>query len=69
MLYCCENQVDFECRAYADPVLINDERVLHNLLSSEERHILSSSYFDCVQSELKPHMRRVVVEWMFEVPH
>nr|CAH0107770.1 unnamed protein product [Daphnia galeata] len=66
-LFCCEAQVDYECRAYADPVLLKDGRVLHNLLSSEERHVLSSSYFDCVQSELKPHMRKIVTEWMLEV--
>lgn len=66
-LFCCEARVDFECRAYADPVLLKDGRVLHNLLSSEERHVLSSSYFDCVQSELKPHMRKIVTEWMLEV--
>lgn len=66
-LFCCEAQVDFECRAYADPVLLKDRRVLNNLLSSEERHIVSSSYFECVQSELKPHMRKVVTEWMLEV--
>lgn len=66
-LFCCEARVDFECRAYADPVLLKDRRVLHNLLSSEERHVLSSSYFDCVQSELKPYMRKIVTEWMLEV--
>jgi hypothetical protein len=66
-LFCCEAQVDYECRAYADPVLLKDGRVLHNLLLSEERHVLSSSYFDCVQSELKPHMRKIVTEWMLEV--
>lgn len=68
-LFCCEAQVDFECRAYADPTILKDVRVLDNLLSSEERHVLSSSYFDCVQSELKPHMRKVVTEWMLEVNH
>lgn len=66
-LLCCEAQVDFECRAYADPVLLKDGRVLNNLLSSEDRHVLSASYFDCIQSELKPHMRKIVTEWMLEV--
>jgi G1/S-specific cyclin-D3 len=66
-LYCCEATVDFECRAYADPVLLKDNRVLNNLLSSEDRHVLSSSYFDCVQLDLKPHMRKVVTQWMLEV--
>ena len=66
-LFCCEAQVDFECRAYADPVLLKDSRVLDNLLNSEERHVPSASYFDCVQPDLKPHMRKIVTEWMLEV--
>lgn len=59
--------MDFECRAYADPVLLKDSRVLDNLLNSEERHVPSASYFDCVQPDLKPHMRKIVTEWMLEV--
>jgi len=66
-LFCCEAQVDFECRAYADPVLLKDSRVLDNLLNSEDRHVPSASYFDCVQPDLKPHMRKIVTEWMLEV--
>ena len=66
-LLCCEAQIDYECRAYADPVLLKDDRVLNNLLSSEDKHVLSASYFDCVQPDLKPHMRKIVTEWMLEV--
>lgn len=64
-LLCCET--GYECRAYADPVLLNDERVLQNLLSTEERYSPSSSYFDCVQTEITPQMRKIVAEWMLEV--
>lgn len=64
-LLCCETEC--ECRAYADPALLNDERVLRNLLSEEERFAPSSSYFQCVQKELSPDMRRIVAEWLMEV--
>jgi hypothetical protein len=64
-LMCCENTC--ECQAYADPVLLNDERVLQNLLSSEERYSHSGSYFGCLQKDLTPQMRKIVAEWMYEV--
>ncbi|XP_044728709.1 G1/S-specific cyclin-D2 [Chrysoperla carnea] len=65
-LLCCE-RAEFECRAYPDPVLLNDERVLQNLLKTEERYTPSGSYFECVQRELTPQMRKIVAEWMLEV--
>ncbi|KAJ9596983.1 hypothetical protein L9F63_012013, partial [Diploptera punctata] len=64
-LLCCETE--YECRAYSDPVLLNDERVLQNLLSSEEKYSPSTSYFECVQKDLTPQMRKIVAEWMLEV--
>lgn len=64
-LLCCETEC--ECRAYPDPVLLNDERVLQNLLKTEERYTPSCSYFECVQRELTPQMRKIVAEWMLEV--
>lgn len=54
-------------RAYEDPVLIKDERVLHNLLTTEDRYLPSPSYFNCVQTDIKPYMRRMVAQWMLEV--
>lgn len=64
-LLCYETGCEY--RAYADPVLLNDERVLQNLLHMEERYCPSSSYFDCVQKDLTPQMRTIVAEWMMEV--
>ncbi|XP_069679168.1 G1/S-specific cyclin-D2-like [Periplaneta americana] len=64
-LLCCETSCD--CRAYADPVLLNDERVLQNLLNTEEKYSPSSSYFECVQTDITPQMRKIVAEWMLEV--
>ncbi|GFT75012.1 hypothetical protein NPIL_194831 [Nephila pilipes] len=64
-LFCCESENI--TRAYEDPVLNEDSRVFENLLVIEDRYVLSSNYFKCLQSDLKPYMRTVVAEWMQEV--
>ncbi|OAD54165.1 G1/S-specific cyclin-D1 [Eufriesea mexicana] len=64
-LLCCET-TETECRAYADPALLGDDRVLQNLLKTEERYAPSSSYFECVQKDISPLMRKIVAEWMLE---
>ena len=64
-LLCCE--VDSTKRAYEDPVLLKDDRVLQNLLASEDKYQAAPSYFNCVQKELKPFMRKMVSTWMLEV--
>ncbi|XP_078000436.1 G1/S-specific cyclin-D2-like [Glandiceps talaboti] len=63
-LFCCE--VEQMKRAYEDPVLLNDSRVLANLLECEEKYIPSSCYFKW-QTDLKPFMRKMVATWMLEV--
>lgn len=65
-LLCCET-AENNCRAYADPALLDDDRVLQNLLQTEERYAPSSSYFECVQRDISPLMRKIVAEWMLEV--
>ncbi|KAF7403157.1 hypothetical protein HZH66_005424 [Vespula vulgaris] len=65
-LLCCERTSETECRAYADPALIDDDRVLQNLLKTEERYAPNSSYFECVQRDISPLMRKIVAEWMLE---
>lgn len=67
-LLCCES-TDSECRAYEDPTLVNDDRILQNLLKTEERYAPSSSYFECVQRDISPAMRKIVAEWMLEVSY
>ncbi|XP_047363687.1 G1/S-specific cyclin-D2 [Vespa velutina] len=66
-LLCCERTSETECRAYADPALIENDRVLQNLLKTEERYAPNSSYFECVQRDISPLMRKIVAEWMLEV--
>ncbi|XP_069461794.1 G1/S-specific cyclin-D1-like [Ambystoma mexicanum] len=53
-------------RAQPDPVLLQS-RVLCELLAAEERYLPSPSYFQCVQQEVRPHMRRILANWMLEV--
>lgn len=64
-LMCCETAS--LRRAYEDPVLLKDDRVLHNLLATEDKYQPTSSYFKCVQTDIKPYMRKMVAEWMLEV--
>lgn len=52
--------------ALPDPVLLR-RRVLDNLLRTEERYAVTANYFGTVQTEINPHMRRLVAEWMLEV--
>lgn len=66
-LLCCETASPAACTAYPDPALLADDRMLQNLLRSEERYAPSSSYFGCVQRDISPGMRKVVAEWMLEV--
>lgn len=63
-LVCCESST-IENRAYPDKVLLSN-RVLDNLLKSEEQYALSASFLR-KQTEVTPHMRKIVAEWMMEV--
>ncbi|XP_006882057.1 PREDICTED: G1/S-specific cyclin-D3 isoform X1 [Elephantulus edwardii] len=65
-LLCCEN-LQQTPRAALDSKLLEDERVLQTLLSMEERYLPCVSYFQCVQNEIKPHMRKMLAYWMLEV--
>lgn len=54
-------------RAYSDPVIFCDDRVLKTLLSKEGKYVpLSEDYFE-FQKNLQPHMRKEVADWMLEV--
>ena len=63
------NLVLTESKSYEDPALIKDKRVLANILDRQSDHIVGSSleYFGTVQTEVKPHMRKIVCDWMLEV--
>merc|ERR1711970_1346411 len=55
------------CRAYKDPVILEDSRVFQNMLEIEEFYIAATNYFSNTQSEIKPHMRKIVTDWVLEV--
>uniref|UniRef100_UPI00398F2F13 G1/S-specific cyclin-D3 n=1 Tax=Pristiophorus japonicus TaxID=55135 RepID=UPI00398F2F13 len=65
-LLCMENVPKIQ-RAFPDPTLLSDHRVLQNLLHTEDRYIPRTSYFKCVQKEIEPYMRKMVAFWMLEV--
>ncbi|KAI1882264.1 hypothetical protein AGOR_G00248890 [Albula goreensis] len=64
-LLCLEK--DTVIRARPDPTLLQEGRVLGNLLTIEERFLPRCSYFECVQKEIQPFMRRMLTTWMLEV--
>ena len=65
-LLCSEGHETIK-RAFEDPTLLLDNRVLQTLLATEERYLPSPSYFKCVQNDIKPFMRQMVAMWMLEV--
>ena len=56
-------------RAYSDPVIFRDDRVLKTLLRKEGKYVpKSQNYFNEVQiGLLEPAMRKDVADWMLEV--
>lgn len=65
VLYCLESQTDV--KAQHDPVILRDDRVLQSLLTIEEKFLPQCSYFQRVQKDIQPYMRRMVAGWMHEV--
>ncbi|XP_026272813.1 G1/S-specific cyclin-D2-like [Frankliniella occidentalis] len=65
-LLCCESGIETECRAYPDPALLNDDRVLLNMLGQEEKYTPTTAFFTCVQKDVTPQMRAIVSNWMLE---
>lgn len=66
-LVCCETEFGKSKKAILDPVLLNDQRVLDNLLATEDKYLPHTCYFNCVQTDIQPYMRKMVTEWMAEV--
>ena len=53
--------------SFKDPALIEDHRVLQNLLKTEDRYVPSPTYFKFVQTDSRERMRKIIVQWMYEV--
>ncbi|KAK6169746.1 hypothetical protein SNE40_020736 [Patella caerulea] len=64
-LMCCESEVIQQ--SYEDPVLLKDNRVLQNLLATEDKYVPMTCYFNCVQTDIRSYMRKMVAQWMLEV--
>ena len=61
-----------DIRSTEDPVLLNDARVLSNILARQElknkTRLRQPTYFENgTQQDIKPHMRKIVSDWMLEV--
>ena len=57
-----------QVKAQIDKTLTSDDRVLTNMIKNENRYLPSHpDYFRSVQIEIKPHMRKIVSDWMLEV--
>lgn len=54
-------------RAVSDRSVTGDARVLQHLSAMEKTYCPVSPYFDTVQTDIQPYMRRLLVEWMFRV--
>ena len=55
-----------EIHSKEDPVLLQDTRILNNLILRQNGN-KTQDYFKTVQTEVKPHMRKIVSDWMLEV--
>lgn len=56
----------FVQKADQDPIFLND-RCFENLLKAEDKHTAQCSYFDTVQKDITPKMRKLVAEWVIDV--
>ena len=57
-----------QVKAQVDRTLVADDRVLANMIRHETRYLPSNpDYFRYVQPEIRPHMRKIVSDWMLEV--
>lgn len=64
-LLCVESQ--FEPQAIFDAAIVDDDRLLSNLIFIEEHYLITGSYFKCLQTDLTPNNRFELATWMLEV--
>lgn len=65
-LQCTETIADSNI-AKIDPQIFQDDRVIQNLLNDEHFFMPKCNYFEEVQTDIEPFMRKVVTTWMLEV--
>lgn len=54
-------------RSLPDPALLTDSRVLENVLNGQQVKTTTDYFTNGIQQQIKPHMRKIVTEWMLEV--
>ncbi|XP_033995503.1 G1/S-specific cyclin-D3 [Trematomus bernacchii] len=62
----CDTECDVVLRAGSDHPVTCDPRTLHNLTALEKSCPLPPPYGK-VQTDIEPHMRRILAVWMFQV--
>ncbi|KAJ3631229.1 hypothetical protein MTP99_012371 [Tenebrio molitor] len=63
----CNEQMSVSNYAPKDPNIFNDFRVMKHLLNDESLYTPHTNYFQNVQTDIEPFMRKVVATWMLEV--
>ncbi|UXI16033.1 vacuolar protein sorting-associated protein 33B [Sarcoptes scabiei] len=53
--------------AIFDSAIVDDDRTLSNLITIEERYLITGSYFKCLQTDLTSSNRCELATWMLEV--
>lgn len=66
-LMCAEKLTQDSCYAMKDLNVLEDERVLQDLLNMEQVYVPDCDYFNNMQTDVKPYMRKIVTKWMLEV--
>lgn len=67
ILLCTENSSLDGPFALEDPVLLNHPNVLERLLSLQYTTMPPQDYFQFIQTDIEPFMRKLVATWMLEV--
>merc|ERR1712013_757115 len=68
----CFESFDFDAKnfmeieSHVDTVIVSDNRVLENMLNAE-KEVTVEGYCGNKDSNLAPHMRKIVTDWMMEV--
>lgn len=66
--FCDKNSERVVIKSYSDPVLLNDKRVLENMMFVENKYTVNCGYFENVQKNgISPSMRSEVASWMLGV--
>merc|ERR1711971_38357 len=58
---------NLETQATIDTNLLQDQRVMGNMLTAEQEHKVIDYCGTGLQREVAPHMRKIVTDWMMEV--